>query len=304
MSADEAVPAVAAEAPSADVGDNGVADVAVEVAAPDVAVDTSVDEPADPFEDWNGELSSLRDHDAFSSLEGAIRDSLLRGIEKKYRNYQQGYTAKTTSLSDRERRLTEQEARVKRDSARWQRWMQGDGNPVDELQAQIAEMETKHGAVIEALRGEREQLIKEAQGKWGTERDQLVSDAGKLQAELNGIREAEHTARQKAEEEAASALDSWIEENATDIRGDDGAYFMFLNALVGGASREQATKAARAAFDLATPPAKPTPEEVPDDVDMMSPGASPAVDSNDHEDPETILRRMMRAAAVKDGVSW
>lgn len=303
MSDDEAVPAVASEAPATDVGDNGVADVAVEV-APDVAVDTSVDESADPFADWNGELSSLRGHDAFSSLDNGVRDSLLRGIEKKYRNYQQGFTAKTTSLSDRERQLTEQETRVKRDSARWQRWMQGDGNPVDELQAQIAEMKTQHGAAIEALRGEREQLIKEAQGKWGTERDQLVSEARKYQTELNGIKEAQQTAWKKAEEDAAAALDGWIEENATDIRGDDGAYFMFLNALAGGASRDQATKAARAAFDLATPAAKPTPEEVPADVDMMSPGASPAVDSNEHEDPETVLRRMMRAATIKDGVGW
>ena len=63
-------------------------------AAPEMSVDTTeateTVEEAPAVIDWNGELDSLKSAEWLSDVDEGLRDALLRGIERKFRNFERG----------------------------------------------------------------------------------------------------------------------------------------------------------------------------------------------------------------------
>ena len=71
--------------------------------------------------DWNGELDSLTKADWYGRLDEPLRNTITRGFEQKYRNFERGFTksfqetaAKRKDIERRENQLREEERRIQR----------------------------------------------------------------------------------------------------------------------------------------------------------------------------------------------
>jgi len=278
------------------MSEDGVAEVvaseSVEVApvesAPEVAVDSAAEsvEDAPAVIDWNGELDSLREADWMSNIDDSMRDRLLRGIERKFRNFERGYT---TSYQENAKARRTNEARseeIKQEEIRLQRWLSGDVDVLKEKQSEIEKLRIGNQAALGALKQDHETALQKLQNEHASSIEETIALREELEEKLQ-VFEREEAARQaeaarvqhELDEQNLNDHESWIVQNAPDlIEGNDPAFRELCVLLAGGIERDRALKMLRAEHPdpraVVVPDPEPQPEQPSAAVDLMNMGTS------------------------------
>ena len=279
----------------------------------------STDGPTtESYGDWNGESESIQGSDWFNSLGSGAKQTVLAGLETKYKNWQRGYTDKFQEMSNKRKMLESREKALQDSEMRVQRWLYGEADPIKDLTEQIKTLQGEKEQVEANLKEELQKAVEEAQktGKLDydkiiSERDSAIEQFQQLQAQI-----------QKAEEAALDAevdsWDNWLREQAPDLYEEfedpellqkrDEAFTWFCKLATTGMNKEMALTMLRAhypAIEVPSPepevpeePPKAEPEPVPESVSLMNMGTGQASNTT-ASDPRTfdeILDAMRRAA--------
>jgi hypothetical protein len=130
-------------------------------------MDAGPAEDAPAVFDWNGELDALSKADWFGRVgDEGLRNTLVRGFESKYRNFERGFTKAFQDTASRRKEIERREAKLREDEMRIQRWMTGDADPMAEKQREIDQLKAAHDAALETLRSEYEQAQRRAADEW------------------------------------------------------------------------------------------------------------------------------------------
>jgi hypothetical protein len=267
-------------------------------------------EPAEPAEssssvfDWNGEVDGLKEAEWFSSLDDSLRETVLKGLETKYQNWQRGYSKAFEENATRRKDLDARSESVRQHEIRVQRWMHGDIDPLLEKQAEIESLQEAHSQALEQLKAEYADATDAA--KVASEaRERIQQFETEAQA-----REQAVAAQAEAElEQRTDEFETWLGENAPDIMENDDAFYNLCVLCTGGAPLDQAVAMVRAAYPAPEPEPEPVvepppePEPVPQSVSLMNMGTgqSGGTVKTEVSSARDVLDRMRRAAMIAEG---
>ena len=254
--------------------------------------------PSDPIEpafEWNGEVESLQSSEWFGGLDEPVRQGLLNGIQQKYQNWEKGYTSKYQELADLRKSYGAREAELKAQERRVQKWLYGDGEPLEETRAEMARMQTQHEAAIGALRSEYEKALEDIRTAQSGELQEAIQARNTAMEKIQAF-EQERAAAEEAQVEAqVDELEVWLDSNAPDIVANDDAFYTWCVLCTGGASPEDAVQMVRAKYGAPEP--APAPEEPTEGVKLMNMGgARTGTESGQPKSFEDIMDEMRRAA--------
>ena len=254
--------------------------------------------PSDPIEpafEWNGEVESLQSSEWFGGLDEPVRQGLLNGIQQKYQNWEKGYTSKYQELADLRKSYGTREAELKAQERRVQKWLYGDGEPLEETRAEMARMQTQHEAAIGALRSEYEKALEDIRTAQSGELQEAIQARNTAMEKIQAF-EQERAAAEEAQVEAqVDELEVWLDSNAPDIVANDDAFYTWCVLCTGGASPEDAVQMVRAKYGAPEP--APAPEEPSEGVKLMNMGgARTGTESGQPKSFEDIMDEMRRAA--------
>ena len=282
-----------------ETGESSAEAAPVEDSAPVEAAEPVEAEPVEEAEsviDWNGEVTDLKQAEWYSQMDPELRDSMLRGIENKYRNWQRGYTDKFQEMSGQRKALDRREHDIREQERRVQKWLHGDIDPLEAKQREIDDMKLGHDSAISALQREYAENMEKAKTATDSEYHKLLEERNELAGKFEQI-ETERVATQEAQLEAATdEFENWIKETAPDVMESDEAFYALCANCTAGFPRERALAMVRAIFPAPAPP--PEPEEVPEGMKLMNMGTGLASGTEVGESRQyhDIMEQMRRSA--------
>ena len=190
----------AAPVESAPVESAPVESAPVEEAAPAEPAEPAEAAPAeDPISqpvEWNGELDALKQSEWLSALDPNSRDTVLSGVETKYRNWERGYSKAFQENADKRRTLDEREQEVRTQEIRVQRWVNGDVSPLEDKQREIEDLKNLHQGALQALKKEHEEAQRRVSEAHSSEQDTLREERDTLGTQIKTF-EQEVTKREE-----------------------------------------------------------------------------------------------------------
>lgn len=283
------------------------AEVSASVETSTEAVET---ETAPSVLDWNGEVDGLGEAEWFSGLDDSLRETILKGVETKYQNWQRGYSKAFEDNATRRKDLDSRAKEVRDQEIRVQRWLHGDVDPLNEKQKEIDELKTTLDSTVAKLQEEHAATLEAAKGADKDEYEKAVKELSETREKLDTIL-TEKAAAEKADlEQRTDEFEAWLAENAPDIMDNQEAFFNLCLLCTGGAQLEQAVKMVRGAFPLPPPveaspepTPEPKPEPIPQSVSLMNMGTgqSAGTTKTTNESARDVIDRMRRAAQISEG---
>jgi len=267
-------------------------------------------EAADPVEDapsvfdWNGELEALSKADWFSKIgDDGLRNTLVRGFESKYKNFERGFTKAFQDTASRRKELERREAAVKENELKVMRWLNGSGDPMAEKQAEVERLKAAHDAALQTLRDEYAQSVQKAQDEWTGKYGTAERERDELRQRLEQFEYESKAAEERQVEQAVDEVETWLKEEAGDVYENDDAFYAFCVLVTGGLDPEDAVVMTRAKFG---PPPAPTPEPVPDAMQVMNlgPQRSGGTVQSESRSYKDIMDAMRRAAQADESVFY
>jgi hypothetical protein len=285
-----------------------------EVDTPTESVETSepeaVEAAPEPAEDapsvfdWNGELEALSKADWFAKVgDDALRNSLVRGFESKYKNFERGFTKAFQETAARRKELERREAAIKENELKVMRWLNGSGDPMAEKQAEIDRLRAAHDAALQTLRDEYAQSVQKAQEEWTGKYGTAERERDELRQRLEQFEYESKAAEERQVEQAVDEVETWLKEEASDVYENDDAFYAFCVLVTGGLDPEDAVVMTRAKFG---PPPAPTPEPVPDAMQVMNlgPQRSGGTVQSESRSYKDIMDAMRRAAQADESAFY
>jgi len=246
--------------------------------------------------DWNGELDALTKSDWFSKVgDDGLRNTLVRGFESKYKNFERGFTKAFQDTASRRKDLERREAALRENELRVQRWLSGNADPMAEKQAEIDRLKAAHDSAIQTLRDEYEQSVQKAAEEWTGKYGTAERERDDLRTRLEQFEYEAKAAEERQVEEAVDEVEGWLKSEANDVYENDDAFYAFCVLVTGGLDPEDAVTMTRAKFG---PPPAPTPEPVPDAMKMMNlgPQRGGGTVQSENRSYKDIMDAMRRAA--------
>tara|TARA_R100001086_G_scaffold75575_5_gene36620 strand:- start:1153 stop:2118 length:966 start_codon:yes stop_codon:yes gene_type:complete len=284
----------------------------VEVSADSESIDTG-ETAADALEeapqvlDWNGELESIQQEQWFSDLDDAVRDVVQRGMTAKYRNYERGYTKAFQEAALKRRALENREKEIRDTELRVQKWLHGDVDPMAEKQRELELLRANHTAALEALRKEHEQSVLKQQTEHASSIDELIAAREAAEERSRQLEQLEAQREQAALDAEVDNFEQWIQAEADHVYNDKDALYALCVQVASGIPKEDALRMVLAGYPAPEPevtePEPATPEPVPEAVEMMNMGASPAANTTEQTDlnfderMDLLRRQYMQEAA-------
>jgi hypothetical protein len=266
-----------------------------ETQLPDVAVaeDATPVEAAPNLFDWNGEIDALQKSDWFGRIEEPVRNSLVRGFEQKYRNFERGFSKAFQDTASRRRELDRKEATLRQQELEVQRWLTGDSDPIAAKQKEIDQIKAAHDAALLALREEYDQNSRKAVDEWSGKYSTLEQEREQYRQRVEQIEYQAQVEREQQVEAAVTDVETWLTSEAKDVYENDDAFYMFCVLCTGGADPEDAVTMVRAKYG-----APATPEPLPADLAMSNMGANrtATTEQADGRSYKEIMDAMRRAA--------
>lgn len=249
--------------------------------------------------DWNGELDSLTKADWYSRLDEPTRNTLSRGFETKYRNFERGYTKSFQETASRRKEIERREAKLREDEQRVQRWLTGDADPMAEKQREIDTLKAAHEAALQALRDEYDQSVRKAAEEWTGKYGTAERERDELRQRLEAFEYEARQAEERQIEDAVTEVEDWLKSEANDVYSNDQAFFGFCALTTAGFDPEVAVKMVRAEYGAPPPP---EPEPVPEAMDLMNLGPQRAggTTQSDGRSYKEIMDSMRRAAQADE----
>lgn len=247
--------------------------------------------------DWNGELEALSKADWFSRIDEPTRNTLVRGVESKYKNFERGFTKAFQDTAARRKELERREAKLKDDELRIQRWLTGDADPMAEKQRELDQLKAAHNAALETLRGEYEQAQRRAAEEWTGKYGTAERERDELRQRLESFEYEAKQAEERQIEQAVTEVEDWLKSEAADVYDNDDAFYAFTVLCTGGLDPEDAVTMVRAKFG---PPPPPTPEPVPEAMNLMNLGPNRAggtvqTENRSYKEIMDSMRRMAQS---------
>jgi len=299
-----------AEATDTAVGSTGstqpveASDTSDAVASDETAADALEEAPA--IFDWNGEVESLREADWIKGLDVSVRDSLLRGIQTKYRNLERGYTKAYQENARSRKSLEERANEIKATEIRVQKWLHGDIDPMEEKQKELELLKQQHTTALDTLHKEHEKALMKSQSTHAEELEKLIEAREASQARLTQY-EAEQAQREQAALDAeVNDFENWLKQEAPHVYEDQDALYALCVSVSSGINKEKALRMVLAAHPSPEPETPPPaePEAVPEAVEMMNMGASAAANTEPTSDLSFDERMdLLRRQAMADEVA-
>jgi hypothetical protein len=251
--------------------------------------------------DWNGELEALSKADWFSRIDEPTRNTLVRGVESKYRNFERGFTKAFQDTASRRKDLERREAKLRDEEQRVQRWLTGDADPMAEKQREIDQLKAAHDAALQTLRDEYEQSVRKAADEWTGKYGTAERERDDLRQRLETFEYEARQAEARQVEEAVTEVEDWLKSEADDVYSNDDAFYAFCVLCTGGVDPEDAVTMVRAKFG---PPPAPEPEPVPEAMNLMNlgpnrAGATVQSENRSYKDIMDSMRRMAQADESK-----
>jgi len=246
--------------------------------------------------DWNGELEALSKADWFSKIgDDGLRNTLVRGFESKYKNFERGFTKAFQETAARRKDLERREAAIKENELKVMRWLNGSGDPMAEKQAEIDRLRAAHDSALQTLRDEYAQSVQKAQEEWTGKYGTAERERDELRQRLEQFEYESKAAEERQVEQAVDEVETWLKEEAGDVYENDDAFYAFCVLVTGGLDPEDAVVMTRAKFG---PPPAPTPEPVPDAMQVMNlgPQRSGGTVQSESRSYKDIMDAMRRAA--------
>lgn len=245
--------------------------------------------------DWNGELDSLTKADWFNRVDEPMRNTITRGFEQKYRNFERGYTKSYQETAQRRRELDRRESKLREEEQRIQRWLTGDADPMAEKQAEIERLKAAHDAALQTLRDEYDQSVRKAADEWTGKYGTAERERDELRQRLEAFEYQAKQAEEQQIEAAVTEVEDWLKSEASDVYEHDEAFGNFCALVTFGTDPETAVKMVRAAYGAPPPP---EPEPVPEAMNLMNMGPSRAASTaqTDNRSYKDIMDSMRRAA--------
>jgi hypothetical protein len=267
-------------------------------------------EAADPVEDapsvfdWNGELEALSKADWFSKIgDDGLRNTLVRGFESKYKNFERGFTKAFQETAARRKDLERREAAIKENELKVMRWLNGSGDPMAEKQAEVERLKAAHDAALQTLRDEYAQSVQRAQDEWTGKYGTAERERDELRQRLEQFEYESKAAEERQVEQAVDEVETWLKDEASDVYENDDAFYAFCVLVTGGLDPEDAVVMTRAKFG---PPPAPTPEPVPDAMQVMNlgPQRSGGTVQSESRSYKDIMDAMRRAAQADESAFY
>jgi hypothetical protein len=269
--------------------------------------------------DWNGEMESVRAADWFNGLGTKAKQTVLAGLENKYKNWQRGYTDKFEEMSKRRKTMEDREERIRMQESRVQKWLYGNEDPITDLKKEIKSLEEEKAKVAADFEQKMKESLAEAQETGKVDYDKVLSERDSAMKAFNSLRERVEAAEQAKLEEEVDSWDSWLKTEAPDLYADfedeelvtkrDDAFEWFCKLAATGMNKEMALAMLRSQFPkIEAPEPEPEvveeqpkaaePEPVPESVSLMNMGTGQA-STTTPSDPRTFEEMMdaMRRAA-------
>lgn len=282
-----------------------------ETEAPEVVTaEESIEEMPEPVEDapsvfdWNGELDALTKADWFSKIgDDGLRNTLVRGFESKYKNFERGFTKAFQDTAARRKELERREAAIRENELRVQRWLSGNADPMAEKQVEIDKLKAAHDAAIQTLRDEYAQSVQKAQEEWTGKYGAAERERDELRQRLEQFEYEAKAAEDRQVEEAVDEVEGWLKSEASDVYENDEAFYAFCVLVTGGLDPEDAVVMTRAKFG---PPPAPTPEPVPEAMNLMNLGPQRGAGTVQSESRsyKDIMDAMRRAAQTDESAFY
>jgi len=249
--------------------------------------------------DWNGELDSLTKADWFNRVDEPMRNTITRGFEQKYRNFERGYTKSYQETAQRRRELDRRESKLREEEQRIQRWLTGDADPMAEKQAEIERLKAAHDAALQTLRDEYDQSVRKAADEWTGKYGTAERERDELRQRLEAFEYQAKQAEEQQIEAAVTEVEDWLKSEASDVYEHDEAFGNFCALVTFGTDPETAVKMVRAAYGAPPPP---EPEPVPEAMNLMNMGPSRAASTaqTDNRSYKDIMDSMRRAAQADE----
>jgi hypothetical protein len=264
------------------------------------SMDAGPVEDAPAVFDWNGELDALSKADWFGRVgDEGLRNTLIRGFESKYRNFERGFTKAFQDTAARRKEIERREAKLREDEMRIQRWMTGDADPMAEKQREIDQLRAAHNAALETLRNEYEQAQRRAAEEWTGKYGTAERERDELRQRLESFEYEAKQAEERQIEQAVTEVEDWLKSEAADVYDNDDAFYAFTVLCTGGLDPEDAVTMVRAKFG---PPPEPEPEPVPEAMNLMNLGPSRGTGTTQMENRsyKEIMDSMRRAAQADE----
>jgi len=252
------------------------------------------DAPPSVF-DWNGELDSLTKADWYNRLDEPTRNTLTRGFETKYRNFERGYTKSFQDTASKRKEIERREASLREQELKIQKWLTGDADPMAEKQAEIDRLKAAHDAALQTLRDEYDQSVRKASEEWTGKYGTAERERDELRQRLEAFEYEAKQAEERQLEAAVTEVEDWLKSEADDVYGNDEAFYDFCVLVTGGKDPETAVRMVRAVH---APPEPPKAEAVPDAMNLMNmgPSRSASTTQTDNRSYKEIMDSMRRAA--------
>lgn len=254
--------------------------------------------------DWNGELDALTKSDWFSKVgDDGLRNTLVRGFESKYKNFERGFTKAFQDTAARRKDLERREAALRENELRVQRWLSGNADPMAEKQAEIDRLKAAHDAALQTLRDEYEQSVLKAQEEWTGKYGTAERERDELKMRLEQFEYEARAAEERQVEEAVDEVEGWLKSEAADVYENDDAFYAFCVLVTGGLDPEDAVTMTRAKFG---PPPPPEPEPVPEAMKMMNlgPQRGSGTVQSENRSYKDIMDQMRRAAQADESAFY
>lgn len=261
-------------------------------------------EEAPPVFDWNGELDALTKSDWFSKVgDDGLRNTLVRGFESKYKNFERGFTKAFQDTASRRKDLERREAALRENELRVQRWLSGNADPMAEKQAEIDRLKAAHDAALQTLRDEYEQSVQKAQEEWTGKYGTAERERDELRQRIEQFEYEARAAEERQVEEAVDEVEGWLKSEASDVYENDDAFYAFCVLVTGGLDPEDAVTMTRAKFG---PPPPPEPEPVPEAMKMMNLGPQRGAGTvqSENRSYKDIMDQMRRAAQADESAFY
>ena len=276
----------------------------------DTAEEPAVEAAPEPVEeapsvfDWNGELEALTKADWFAQVgDDGLRNSLVRGFESKYKNFERGFTKAFQETAARRKELERREAAIKENELKVMRWLNGSGDPMAEKQAEIDRLKAAHDAALQTLREEYAQSVQKAQDEWTGKYGTAERERDELRQRLEQFEYEAKAAEERQVESAVDEVETWLKEEASDVYENDDAFYAFCVLVTGGLDPEDAVTMTRAKFG---PPPAPAAEPVPDAMQVMNlgPQRSGGTVQSESRSYKDIMDAMRRAAQADESAFY
>ena len=251
--------------------------------------------------DWNGELDGLTKAEWFNKIDEPTRNTLVRGFESKYRNFERGFTKAFQDTASRKKDLDRQAAGIREQELKIQKWLTGSADPMAEKQAEIDRLKLAHETALQTLRDEYEQSVRKASEEWTGKYGTTERERDELRQRLEQFEYEARQAEERQVEAAVTEVEDWLKSEADDVYSNDDAFYAFCVLCTGGVDPEDAVTMVRAKFG---PPPAPEPEPVPEAMNLMNmgpnrAGATVQSENRSYKDIMDSMRRMAQADESK-----